>query len=134
MNTHKSSPYLTFLRRLLVFSAVLGIIAAGFCFLVPSKYITPSLPFIFIFFIGITLVSFYFLLRSSAKAFITFINYYLLITVLKLLLYIGVIFLYMFLNKADAAPFAISFLILYFLYMVFEVVYLVLYFKATQKK
>ena len=133
MNPDKSSVYLTFLRRLLIYSAILGIIAAGFWFFAPSKYITPVLPFIFIFFIGITLISFYYLLRSSSKAFITFINYYLLITVLKLFLFIGVIFLYMYLNKADAAPFAISFLVLYFLYMVFEVGYLVLYFKSTQK-
>ena len=133
MNPDNSSPYLTFLRRILIFSAILGIIATGFYFLVPAKYITPALPFLFVFFIAVTLASFYYLLRSTGKAFITFVNYYLLITLLKLFLFIGVIFLYMFLNKPDAAPFAISFLVLYFLYMVFEVVNMVWHFKATQK-
>jgi hypothetical protein len=133
MNLKISTPYLTFLRRLLVFSAILGMIATGFYFLVPSKYITPALPFLFVFFIAVTLAGYYFILRSAGKAFITFINYYLVVTVLKLFLFIGVIFLYLFLNKADAAPFAISFLILYLFYMVFEVVNLVLLFKSPPK-
>jgi hypothetical protein len=132
MNQNISTPYLAFLRRLLVFSAILGIIATGFYFLVPSKYITPALPFLFVFFIAVTLAGYYFLLRSIGKAFITFVNYYLLVTVLKLFLFIGAVFLYMFLNRADAVPFAISFLLLYLFYMIFEVVDLVKEFKASR--
>jgi len=133
MNLNTSTPYFAFLRRLLVFSAILGIVATGLYFLLPLKYISPALPFLFIFFIAVTLAGYYFLLRSTGKAFITFVNYYLVITVIKLFLFIGVIFLYLILNRADAVSFAISFLILYLFYLVFEVVNLVLQFKSPPK-
>jgi hypothetical protein len=133
MNSTSSAPYISFLFRLLVYSAILGIIATAIYFLVPAKYITPALPFLFAFFMAVTLTGYYFLLRSTRKSFATFVNLYLLVTVLKLFLFIGVIFLYMFLNKHDAARFAVSFLLLYLAYMVFEVVNLVMHFKATRK-
>lgn len=133
MNLNASTPYLAFLRRLLVFSAILGIIATSLYFLLPLKFISPALPFLFVFFIVVTLAGYYFLLRSTGKTFITFVNYYLVITVIKLFLFIGVIFLYLILNRADAVPFAISFLILYLFYLVFEAVNLVLQFKSPPK-
>ena len=132
MQWNTSSGYLTFLRRILVFSIVLGLFATGIRFLAPSGYITPTLPWLFVFFIAVTLAGYYFILRSVNTKFIRFINSYLLITVVKLFLFIGVIFLYLFHNRQDAAPFAISFFVLYLCYMIFEVVNLVSFFKSSQ--
>ena len=132
MQWNKDSGYLTFLRRILVFSIVLGLFATGIGFLAPSRYITPTLPWLFVFFIAVTLAGYYFILRSVNTKFIRFINSYLLVTVVKLFLFIGVIFLYLFHNRQDAAPFAISFFVLYLCYMIFEVVNLVSFFKSSQ--
>jgi hypothetical protein len=133
MQWDNSSGYLTFLRRIFVFSIVLGLLATGIHFLAPEEIFTPALPWLFVFFLGTTLAGYYFILRSAQRKFIRFINVYLLVTVVKLFLFIGVIFLYLLNNRQDAAPFAISFFILYLCYMIFEVVNLVSYFKSLQK-
>jgi len=133
MQWNSYSRYLTFLRRILVFSFILGLLATGIRFLAPSRYITPTLPWLFVFFIAVTLAGYYFILRSANTKFIRFINSYLLVTVVKLFLFIGVIFLYLLHNRQDAAAFAISFFVLYLCYMIFEVVNLVSYFKSSQQ-
>jgi hypothetical protein len=133
MHWNISSGYLTFLRRILVFSIVLGLLATGIGFLAPSRYITPTLPWLFVFFIAVTLAGYYFILRSANTKFIRFINSYLLVTLVKLFLFIGVIFFYLLHNRQDAAAFVISFFILYLCYMIFEVVNLVSYFKSSQQ-
>ena len=129
MHLDKTSGYLTFLRQLLIFSVVLGILATCIAFLVPPRFITPALPFLFLFFIAITLSGYYLLLRSVKSKFIQFVNTYLLITAIKLLLFVGIIFFYLLNNRQDAAAFGISFFILYLCYTIFEVVHLVSYFR-----
>jgi hypothetical protein len=109
---------------------ILGSIAALLFFLLPEKYISPTLPFLFIFFIAVTLVSSYILIRSSQKKFIRYLNVYLLTTVIKLFLYIAVMITYILLNKADILPFSISFFILYLCYTIFEVIWLVSFSKT----
>ncbi len=129
METH----YIDFLKKILVFSLILGVIAFGVgCFL-PSRVITPVLPFLFLFFISVTLIGYYLLIKAAKKLFIKFLNYYLLITTLKLFLFIGVLVGYIMLNKGDAAPFGISFFILYLLYSIFEVVSLVSYSRSLKR-
>jgi predicted neutral ceramidase superfamily lipid hydrolase len=133
MEWNNSLGYLTFFRRILIFSVILGVIATGLRFLVPSHYITPTLPWLFAFFIIVTMAGYYFILGSSNTKFIRFINSYLLVTVVKLFLFIGVIFFYLLNNRQDAAAFAISFFILYLCYMIFEVVNLVSFFKSSKR-
>jgi hypothetical protein len=133
MDWNNSQRYLTFLRRIVVFSVILGLMTTGLRFLVPAHYITPTLPWLFVFFIVVTITGYYFILRSSNTKFIRFINSYLLVTVVKLFLFIGVIFIYLLNNRQDAAAFAISFFILYFCYMIFEVVNLVSFFKSSKR-
>ena len=133
MKWNSTSGYLTFLRRILIFSIILGLVATCIGFLAPARAITPALPYLFVFFIAVTLTGYYFILRSARTKFIRFINSYLLVTVVKLFLFIGIIFFYLFHNRQDAAPFAISFFVLYLCYMIFEVVNLVSFFKSSQK-
>jgi hypothetical protein len=133
MDWNNSQRYLTFLLRIVVFSVILGLMTTGLRFLVPAHYITPTLPWLFVFFIVVTITGYYFILRSSNTKFIRFINSYLLVTVVKLFLFIGAIFIYLLNNRQDAAAFAISFFILYFCYMIFEVVNLVSFFKSSKR-
>ena len=130
MEMQSNSVYLSFLKRLLIFSLILGSVAALLFFLLPEKCISPILPFLFIFFIAITLISTYILIRSSQKKFIRYLNVYLLTTVIKLFLYVAVMITYILLNMADIFPFAISFFILYLCYTIFEVVWLVSFSKT----
>ena len=129
-----TSPFLDFLKRLLLFSIIPGMIASGLYFILPSKFITPALPFLFAFFIAATLTGYYFLMRSVEKKFIRFLNAYLLYTTVKLILYSTVMIVYIFLHKQDALPFGITFFLLYLCYTIFEVVSLVSYSKRGEEK
>jgi hypothetical protein len=114
------SAYIKYLRNLLIFSAVLGFIALGFMIILPKTYFSPALPFLFIFFIATSLLSFYYLLQSTEKRFIKFVNTFLLTIIVKLFLYAGVMIAYAFLNRSDAIPFMLGFFILYLCYTIFE--------------
>ncbi len=119
-----NSPYLRFLKRLLLFSLILGLITVLFVFFLPKIFISPALPFLFFFFIASSLLSYYYLLKSMKKKFIRFTNTFLLITAIKLLLYVAVMVIYVLIHREDAVPFLLSFFILYLCYTVFEVVIL----------
>lgn len=116
------SAYIRFLKSILIYSLVLALAAIPAWFLLPRGYATPALPFLFFFFIGCSLVSYHYLLRSMTERLIRFVNTFLLLTVIKLFLYAGVMIAYVLLNKADAVPFMLSFFILYLAYTIFEVV------------
>ena len=126
------SSYFLFLKKLLIYSAILGTLSFIAWFIFPVKFFSPALPFIFIFFIGITFLSYYLLVRSSTIKVIRFINTFLLVTTLKLILFIAILVIYILLNKKDAVPFGLSFFVLYLFYTVFEVVSLINYSKKPR--
>jgi hypothetical protein len=130
MEIQINSVYLSLLKRLLIFSLIIGSTATVLYFILPGKFITPALPFLFPFFISVTLISSYLLIKSSRKKFIRYLNVYLLTTVVRLFLYIAVMVTYLLLNKADILPFSITFFILYLCYTIFEVVWLVSFSKT----
>ena len=125
--------YLQYIKNLLIFSLILGFIIWGVSYLIPHKYITPTLPFQFIFFIALTIIVCIILIKASRERFNKFLNTYLLITTVKLLLFLAIIIVYLLQNRSDAAPFAISFFVLYLCFSTFEVVSLVLYSKNFQQ-
>jgi hypothetical protein len=120
-----------FVKNLLIFSALLAISVWGITFLVPSRYLTPTLPYQFIFFLALTIIVSLILLKVSKERFAKFLNAYLLLTTVKLLLFFVIIGFYIYRNRADAMPFTITFLFLYICFSIFEVVSLVTYLKKS---
>ncbi len=112
--------YFRFLKRLLIFSACLGGCALVLRFTLPREYFSPALPFLFFFFMAVTLLSFYYLQRSTRERFARFVNVFLLSILLKLIVYACLLFAYAFLSRADAVPFILSFFVLYLCYTLFE--------------
>lgn len=121
------SAYIKYLRHLLIFSGILGLIALIIRFILPKTFLSPALPFLFVFFIATSLLSFYYLLQSTHKRFIKFVNTFLLTIIIKLFLYAGVMIAYAFVNRSDAIPFMLGFFILYLCYTVFESVSIIKY-------
>jgi hypothetical protein len=109
-----------------------AIIVAAY-FILPKHYFTPALPGIFIFFLALTVAGFYLLVRSVHQKFIRFLNIYMLITIVKLILCIAVLVTYLFLNKHDAIPFGLWFFILYIFFTFFEVSSLLTYSKTLHQ-
>jgi hypothetical protein len=125
--------YVRFLFRLLVFSLALGVVTVTLYFLTPGKYFTPVLPLIFLFFMIVTYAGYYILVRAARQKFMRFLNIFMLTTVIKLVIFIGVIFIYLLMNKKDAIPFALWFFLLYVGYTFFEVYSLVSYSRTLEK-
>ena len=120
----KQIPIRKFSFRIIVFSVIVAALALLFQWIWP-QLATPALPFIVLFFFAITLFTMYIVLRSddgtdSRK----FVSSYMISRTVKLLSCLLFLLLYMFLNREDALRFAIAFMVIYFLYAVFEVVLL----------
>ena len=124
------SVYLNFLKRIIIFSVAFALICFTVGYFLPAEYITPALPYLFLFFLSITLVVHYVLFKASEKRFSKFTTYFMLATFLKLMLYIAVLLIYVLLNRSDAIPFIITFFILYIFYTVFEVISILSYSKS----
>lgn len=114
--------FITFAKNTFFFSIILALICYIISFFLPAKYITPSLPFLFIFFFTITLVVHYVLMKASEKKMSKFVNYFMVSTFLKLMLYIMILVIYVLFNRNDAIPFILTFFILYLFFTVFEII------------
>ncbi len=128
------TPYIAFLRNLLIFSLIIVVIYIGLSYLLPESYFSPVLPFLFPFYIATTLISYHFMLRSLHRRFSKFVNRFMAATAIKLLWYLTVMVLYILFFTFDAIPFAINFFIFYLCYTVFETVSLVRYSKSYVNK
>ena len=117
----KQIPIRKFSFRIIVFSVIMAGLALLFQWLCP-QWATPALPFIVLFFFLITLFTMFVVLRDKeGKDGKKFVSSYMLSRTVKFLSCILFLFLYIFLNQKDAIRFAIAFLIIYFLYAIFEV-------------
>ena len=117
-------PIKKFSFRILVFSAVIAGLTVLFQWLCP-QYASPALPFIVLFFCIITLFTIYIVLRDErGKAHDRFISNYYLSRIIKIFSCLIFLIAYMLLNKPDAVRFGIAFLVIYFMYSIFEVVVL----------
>lgn len=127
-------PFGKFLKNLLIFSFILGLIVFGAGFIIPSKFMTPVLPFLFAFYIALTILEYFLMYRSLTKTLIKFFNSFLIITSLKLLLLIGIFVLYIMLNRKDAGPFAVAFFSLFIIYFAFGMTSLVSYSRSVRQQ
>ena len=113
--------YMGFIKMLVVASLVL--VAAGILtYTYLTDYYTPVFPFLMVFFITSSLIIFDVSAKAVERRPAKFVNMFMLITTLKLLIYMAVMITYALLNREDARPFIISFFVLYIVYTVIEVV------------
>lgn len=111
-----------FLIYLIIYTIVLA--AAGYLvsLRIPEKHLTPVLAWIYVFFFAVTILVHIALKRIAARGIRTFVNYFMLLTMGKILFYLTIVLLYALLNKDDAVPFILAFFILYVFFTGFEVV------------
>ena len=121
----KKIPIRKFSVRLIVFSAIMAALSVIMQLVLP-QYSTPALPFIVLFFFVITLLTLYIVLRDDiGRNDRRFISGYLLSRIIKFFSVILFVFLYLlFCPDNDRIRFAVAFLVIYFLYSIFEVVIL----------
>ncbi|MBQ1781127.1 MAG: hypothetical protein II001_06805 [Bacteroidales bacterium] len=117
----KKIPIRKFSFLVLVFSVIVAGLALLFQWLAP-QYATPALPFIVLFFFVITLFTLYIVLRSDeGNEGKRFVSAYMLSRTIKILSCLLFLILYIFLNREDAIKFGIAFIVIYFLFAIFEI-------------
>lgn len=117
----KKIPIRKFSFLVLVFSVIVAGLSLLFQWLVP-QYATPALPFIVLFFFVITLFTLYIVLRSDdGREGKRFVSAYMLSRTIKILSCLLFLILYIFLNREDAIKFGIAFMVIYFLFAIFEI-------------
>jgi hypothetical protein len=120
----KKIPIRKFSFLIIVFSVIIAGLSLLFQWLFP-QYATPALPFIVLFFFVITLLTLYIVLRNNdGQEGKRFVSAYMLSRTIKILSCLLFLFLYIFLNKEDAVNFAVAFMVIYFLFAIFEIVVL----------
>ena len=120
----KKIPIRKFSFRIIVFSVIVAGLALLFQWIWP-QLATPALPFIVLFFFVMTLLTMYIVLRGdTGRDGRKFVSSYMLSRTVKLLSCLLFLLLYMFLNREDSIKFAIAFMVIYFLYAIFEIVLL----------
>lgn len=112
-----------FIRSLIIFSAILGAACFILMFALP-RIISPATPWMLLLFFLITLAVFYFGNKAFITRFSKFVNYYLSVSMLKMLLLLIFAAVYIYLEREDAIRFAVTLLVLFFGYLAFEVIWL----------
>ncbi len=111
-----------FALRLTIFSIFISVISTALFSFFLQKYYLPVFPFVIVFFYALTLLIHWILLKSSQQRFARFSANFMLSTSLKLFFYIIFLLIYVFVDRINAVPFIIEFVILYFLFTTFEVI------------
>lgn len=120
----KKIPIRKFSFRIIVFSVIIAGLSLLFQWLWP-QLATPALPFIVLFFFAMTLFTMYVVLRSEdGQNGKKFVSAYMISRTVKILSCLLFLLLYIFLNREDSLRFAIAFMVIYFLYAIFEIVLL----------
>jgi len=91
-----------------------------FNFITPEQYL-PLLPYILVFFILATIMLHAYQLRLAKKNFKYFARYGMLISMFRLLLYTGVMIVYLATNAGNIAVFVVSIVIIYLVFTFIEV-------------
>ena len=110
-----------FFTKLFLFSLIIFLLDFFWNKFIPSNYLVPHIWITLAFFVSITIV-FHFLISNASKGRPqNFIRFYMGTTALRMLLCVIVILIYRFVNKPEVIPFALGFMVHYFLFTIFEV-------------
>jgi L-asparagine transporter-like permease len=115
------SSYSRFIIKLLLFSVFVAGAILAWKHYGPAPYQTSTAWFSFAYFLLLT-AGLHYILNSSSKGDPKkFVQSYMLATTLKLFASLAVVVIGMLINRAGAAPFAVTFLVLYFAFSIFEI-------------
>lgn len=114
-----------FLKSLLILASIVGILVIGVVYILPSEHVSLALPYILIFHVLASLVSFVIINKKLQQEPKKFVNVYLGVTTVKLMLYLAILLIYSFNFLHDAVNFIISFFVMYVIFTFFEVIQLV---------
>lgn len=107
--------------KITLLTAFLGVVTTLLLYFTTLPFVSRDMPYILAFFYVFNVVVHYLLLKFSYKKMALFASYFLGATLLKLIIYFGVILWYSVKNREEAVSFIITFFLLYLIYTFFEV-------------
>lgn len=110
-----------FLKKIVIFAAVIFAIQMIMTTVIPEQFISEAWILIIAFFLAFNIVMHRYLLKSTEGNPKKFIFSFMMFTTIKILLYLGVILVYVLLNRPDAVVFIMAFFVNYFLFTAFEI-------------
>lgn len=129
-----NSILLKFYYKLAIFSTIVTLIAILLYNTVLKSYYVSQFPITLIVFILITGGIFYILWRDDKKEKGKFNQLFLMGTTVKILVLLTFLAIILIIDRKNAVPFLISFLVLYFLFTIFEVVSILSFVKSKKKE
>jgi len=96
-----------------------------------NPYYQVILPFVLLFVFLFTTVIHAILLKTTRKKPKKLINRFLMLTGLKMMIYLLIMIIYLVISKQDSAPFLITFLIVYLVFSFFETLSILSYLKRV---
>lgn len=125
---------LKYTRKLMVYTIVLAVAGYLASLFLPPRFVSPAIPFLYIFFFSVALIHHFLLIKSIRSNPKRFINRFMILTFGKLLLYFSLIVSYSLFVRSDAIAFILAFAVLYLFYTVFEIKLSLTAAKALKKR
>jgi hypothetical protein len=125
---------MNFLRNLAIFSGITGLIIGVLAYFTGDALVHPYIWFIFGFFILITAGTFYITRLGISYDNDNFQLYYFGSMGFRMILCIGVVFVYVFMFSENELQFVLNFFVLYFLFTGFEIYSLLANLRPNLKK
>jgi hypothetical protein len=110
----------TFVKKIFIYTLIIAVLEYFATTMIDPKWMSSSWPFIILFFLSFTILLHRQLLKSTAGNPKKFVYAFLMMTTVKILLYLAVILVYVMVNRDDALGFIVAFFVNYFLFTGFE--------------
>ncbi len=110
-----------FIKKIVIFTIIIAALEFYLSTQLPDHLVSDSWPVIILFFLAFTVLMHRFLLKSTEGRPQKFIYSFMMMTTIKILLYLGIILIYVLVNRPDAVAFIAAFFLNYFLFTGFEI-------------
>ena len=113
---------LKFIKKLAIFTIIVGLISFVITFFISEKYLSPAMPYLLLFYFTITFFTYYLTVKALSVKTSQYTNFFMISVFGKLLIYISIIIIYAFANISDIVGFIITFFVFYLLFTTFETI------------
>ncbi|MBT3210110.1 MAG: hypothetical protein HN704_17145 [Bacteroidetes bacterium] len=110
------------ITKLIVFSAILITLSVIFYTTILKNFYLPVFPFLLALFILITAIIQIMLVRIGKNEMAKFTRYFMLTLTIKIFVFLIFLVSYIFLDKENAAIFLVTFLVLFIVFLLYEVI------------
>ena len=125
------SPLKKFIVQGFFITLLLAVIGYFLFTVVFNPYYQVILPFVLLFIFLFTTVIHAILLMTARKEPKKLVNRFLMLTGLKMMIYLLIMIIYLVISKQDSAPFLLTFLIVYLVFTIFEISSILSYLKRV---